>query len=175
MIELYLLLGLMILGAIVALESKDLISATISLSVVGFALVLIFMILMAPDLALVQVVVEALSTVIMIAAILKTTREDTSDAFGLRKVALWGFGLIFLVVFMFFVRQVVELLPQFGHPIMRMAKGYLEHGLAKTGAANLVSSVILDFRGYDTLGEATVLFTAVMGVIAVLRRRGRKT
>jgi len=49
----------------------------------------------------------------------------------------------------------------------------LNQGLSKTGAANLVTSVILDFRGYDTLGEATVLFTAVMGVIVVLRKIGR--
>ncbi len=38
----------------------------------------------------------------------------------------------------------------------------------------MVASILLDFRGYDTLGEATVLFTAVMGVLAVVRRVGRK-
>jgi len=39
----------------------------------------------------------------------------------------------------------------------------------------LVAAIILDFRGYDTLGEVTVLFTAVMGVIVVLRKIGRRT
>jgi multisubunit Na+/H+ antiporter MnhB subunit len=34
--------------------------------------------------------------------------------------------------------------------------------------------VILDFRAYDTLGEATVLFTSVIGIMAILRRPGRK-
>jgi multisubunit Na+/H+ antiporter MnhB subunit len=58
---------------------------------------------------------------------------------------------------------------------MRVAKTYVEDGLAKTGAANIVAAIILDYRGYDTLGEATVLFTAVMGVLAVVRRIGRKT
>jgi len=37
-----------------------------------------------------------------------------------------------------------------------------------------VTAVILDFRAFDTLGEATVLFTAVIGVLAVVRRTGRK-
>jgi multicomponent Na+:H+ antiporter subunit B len=37
-----------------------------------------------------------------------------------------------------------------------------------------VSSVILDFRAYDTLGEVVVLFTAIVGVLAVLRGIGRK-
>ncbi len=57
---------------------------------------------------------------------------------------------------------------------MRVSQNYLAEGLKKTGATNLVASVILDFRAYDTLGEATVLFTAVIGVLAVLRRIGRK-
>ncbi len=65
-------------------------------------------------------------------------------------------------------------LPEFGYPIMRVADTYLKEGLVKTGASNLVASVILDFRAYDTLGEATVLFTAVIGVLAIIRRIGRK-
>ena len=57
---------------------------------------------------------------------------------------------------------------------MKVAKQYLETGLPSTKAVNLIASVILDFRGYDTLGEATVLFTAVIGVLAVVRHIGRK-
>ncbi len=174
MIELYLLLALMILGAIIALEAKDLLSAIISLGIVGFGLVLAFLILQAPDLAIVQIVVETLSLIILIAAILKTSREDTAEAFGWKKGLLWGGGLLFLIIFMLFVNQAVKSLPEFGSPVMRMAQNYLDLGLEKTGAANLVASVILDFRAYDTLGEAAVLFTAVMGVIAVLRKTGRK-
>ena len=77
-------------------------------------------------------------------------------------------------MFLFIGAQAFKDLPAFGHPIMRVAQTYLQDGLAKTGAANVVSSVILDFRAYDTLGEATVLFTAVIGVLAVVRRIGRK-
>ena len=65
-------------------------------------------------------------------------------------------------------------LPPFGEPIMRVATTYLKEGLPKTGAANIVASVILDYRAFDTLGEATVLFTAVIGVLAVVRRIGRR-
>lgn len=43
-----------------------------------------------------------------------------------------------------------------------------------TGSANIVTSVVWDYRGYDTLGEATVLFTAVLGVAMLFRAvRGR--
>jgi len=43
-----------------------------------------------------------------------------------------------------------------------------------TGSANIVTSVVWDYRGYDTLGEATILFTAVCGVAMLFRAvRGR--
>ncbi len=173
-IELYLLVALMILGSIIALEAKDLLSAIISLGIVGFGLTLAFLILQAPDLAIVQIVAETLSLIILIAAVLKTTREDASQNSASVKILIWGTGLVCMIVFMNFASQVVRLMPQFGFPVLRMAQHYIDLGLEKTGAANLVTSVILDFRGYDTLGEATVLFTAVMGVVAVLRRTGRK-
>jgi multisubunit Na+/H+ antiporter MnhB subunit len=57
---------------------------------------------------------------------------------------------------------------------MLVAREYIALGLEKTGAANVVAAIILDFRGYDTLGEATVLFTAVVGVLTIMRRAGRK-
>lgn len=174
MTELYLLLVLMILGAFAAIEAKDLLSAIISLGIVGFGLTLAFLILQAPDLAIVQIVAETLSLVILIAVVLKTTREDTSQAWSFGKILLCGIGLTCMGAFMFFAGQAIRHLPQFGFPVLRMARNYIDLGLERTGAANLVTSVILDFRGYDTLGEATVLFTAVIGVIAVLRRPGRK-
>ena len=64
-------------------------------------------------------------------------------------------------------------LPQFGNPFMRVSGEYLGRGLRETGAANLVGAVLLDFRAYDTLIEASVLFTAVLGVAVVLRTIGR--
>jgi multicomponent Na+:H+ antiporter subunit B len=174
MIEIYLLLGLMIIGAINALEADDLISAVISIGVVGFSLVLAFIILQAPDLAIVQIVVETLTLIILIAAILKTTRDDTTEPFSLKKLSLWSGGLILLSIFIIFTGYVFRLLPPLGFPVMRMAEHYVSMALEKTGAANIVSSVIMDFRAYDTLGEATVLFTTVVAVMAVLRKIGRK-
>lgn len=40
----------------------------------------------------------------------------------------------------------------------------------ETGANNAVTSVVFDYRGFDTLGEATILFTAVAGVVLLFRR-----
>src|SRR5665648_899986 len=57
----------------------------------------------------------------------------------------------------------------FGESTLRMAGPYIEGATEKTGCANLVTGVVFDFRGYDTLGEATVLVTAVLGVLTILR------
>jgi multicomponent Na+:H+ antiporter subunit B len=48
---------------------------------------------------------------------------------------------------------------------------YIEEGPRATGVPNVVTAVLASYRGYDTLGEVTVVFTAGAGVIALLRRR----
>ena len=171
---LILLMILMIIGAIIAIQSKDLLSAAISAGIVGFSLTMVFLVLQAPDLAIVQIVVETLTLIILIAAILKTTMEE-SKVKKSAVVIYSGLGtVILLAILLFFLADTSKELPDFGCPNLRMSEVYIEQGLKKTGAANLVASIILDFRGYDTLGEAAVLFTAVMGVLAVLRREGRR-
>lgn len=168
--ELHLLLFFMIIGALIAVEARDLLSSVVAVGAVGFALCLAFLILKAPDLAITQLVVEILCLIILIRA---TLRKDLPLVIKGR----WFFNtvgtLVFIAVFLFFAHSALKELPAFGHPIMAVVKRYLEQGVAETGAVNLVAAVILDFRAYDTLGEATVLFASVIGIMAVLRRPGR--
>lgn len=69
-------------------------------------------------------------------------------------------------------------LPAFSDPKApihtHVAPRYLQEGLAETGVPNIVTAVLASYRGYDTLGETTVVFTAGIGVIALLRRRRRR-
>jgi multisubunit Na+/H+ antiporter MnhB subunit len=171
MFELYVLLLFMILGAIIAVEVKDLLSSVVAVGAVGLGLSVAFLILKAPDLAITQLVVEILCLIILIRATLK---RDIPPLERGKEVVSAIIVLLFIGGFLFFAYLALKDLPSFGHPIMRVSQNYLAEGLRKTGATNLVASVILDFRAYDTLGEATVLFTAVIGVLAVLRRIGRK-
>ncbi len=48
---------------------------------------------------------------------------------------------------------------------------YIAHGLQENGGSNLVTSIVVNYRGFDTLGEVTVLFLSVAGAGFVLRRR----
>jgi multicomponent Na+:H+ antiporter subunit B len=69
-------------------------------------------------------------------------------------------------------------LPAFSDPQApihtHVAPRYLKEGLKETGVPNIVTAVLASYRGYDTLGETVVVFTAGAGVIALLRRRPRK-
>jgi len=168
--ELQVLLLFMIFAAIAAVEIEDLLSSVIAVGAVGLGLSLVFLILKAPDLAITQLVVEILCLIILIRA---TINKDLP----LIRDGRWIFNtfstLLFVALFLIFAYFALKELPIFGQPIMRVAKEYIEKGLEKTGATNIVAAIILDFRGYDTLGEATILFTAVMAVLAVIRKVGR--
>lgn len=64
-------------------------------------------------------------------------------------------------------------LPRFGQENERaaiVAQRYIEKGLEETGAVNIVSGMILDYRAFDTLGESHVLFTALICVMILLRK-----
>jgi len=176
MIELYVLLLMMLAASIVAIEIKDLLAAAVSLGIVGFSVAIMFILLQAPDLAIVQIVVETLTVVFFAAVILRTTNSDSTVAGPFKKelvlptVIFVLFGLAFLALSASVLRE----LPPLGSPTMLVAAQYIAQGLERTGAANVVAAIILDYRGYDTLGEATVLFTAVVGVLTIMRRAGRK-
>ena len=173
MLELYLLLGFIIIGAIVAIEIRGLLSSVVALGAVGFALTVIFFLLRAPDVAITQLIVEIIVLVVLIRA--TGIKKDMTESFGgireiFSAVITFAFIMVFGLLFLWSIRE----LPAFGEPLLTVSKNYLTQGLSKTGSSNLVTAVLLDYRAYDTLGEATVLFTAIAGAIAVLRSKGRK-
>lgn len=176
MFELYLFLIFMIVAAVIATEIRDLLAAVISLGAVGFSVAIMFIFVQAPDLAIVQIVVEVLTVVIFVAIIMRTTHVDETIGKKLSGIHIFSivlyafFAILFLVVM---IRSLYQL-PAFGNATMRVASDYIRMGLPQTGGANLVADVILDFRALDTLGEATVLFTSVIGVAALVRKTGRK-
>jgi len=164
-------LGIMIIGSVVALELKDILSAIIAIGIVGLGVSVAFLFLQAPDLAIVQFLFEIFAIIILIKAFIKKDYHvETPSRINLY---LSGITVIILVVIFMFSIPIFKSLPAFGEPLMTTSQYYLENGAAETGAANLVSSIILDYRAYDTLGEVTVLFTAILGALTVLRIKSR--
>jgi len=171
MLDIQILLIMMVVGAVIAVESRNLLSAIVAVGLVGLFQSLAFLLLMAPDLAIVQLVVEILGIVILLRATIK--RDTISPEGGFRFLPVFA-GIVLAAPIVIAACLTALELPAFGHPLMSVAKTYIADGLAKTGAGNIVAGIILDFRAYDTLGEAVVLFTAVIGALAVLRKVGRK-
>jgi len=78
--------------------------------------------------------------------------------------------VFFMIIAVFFVFSALMMHP-FGVPEETdMDDEIIKEAQNETGTNNGVTSVVFDYRGFDTLGEATVLFTAVAGVIMVFRR-----
>ncbi len=169
------LLIFMIIAALVALETRDTLAAVVALAAVGIGTSIAFLFLGAPDLAITQVVVEVLVLLILIRATISrdvTTIQEGKPQFGMT-IAVSSLLILFL-----FSLHMVEVLPVFGLRAHTGLAGnpslhYLGEALAETGAANVVTAILLDYRVFDTIGEVTVLFVALIGVWTVLRKKGR--
>ncbi|MFO8235817.1 MAG: hydrogen gas-evolving membrane-bound hydrogenase subunit E [Bacteroidales bacterium] len=168
------ILGFMIIGAIYALHANDLLSAVIAQGIVGYGLVICFLHLKAPDLAIVQIVVETITLIIMVAVVLDSSRKEIKAKLDFKGIINIITGLVIIGFLIYFFSLATSSLEVFGEHTLRMSETYIKEGAEKTGAANLVTGVLWDFRAYDTLGEATILFTAALGVLTVLRLKGKK-
>lgn len=166
-----LIIILMVISSLVALELDDLLSSIVSIGVAGYGLSVVFLLLGAPDLAITQIVVEILALVILVRA---TIQRDTTRMAGFKAIFLVLVAVFSIGTLLYFAAIYLYQLPNFGSPLMSVSKDYIAQTLEKVGAANIVSAVILDWRAIDTLGEATVLFTAAVGVVALMRKNGRK-
>ena len=168
------ILGIMIVGSIVALEQKNVLSAIITVGIVGLGTSMIFLFLQAPDLAVVQFLFEIFAMVIMIRAFIKPDYHKLEPS-GINKVMTF-ITIVVLAGFLYLSIDMLKNLPKFGEPKMTTSSYYVEdgHGAKETHSANIVTAIILDYRAFDTLGEATVLFTSILGVLTILRIRTKK-
>jgi multisubunit Na+/H+ antiporter MnhB subunit len=166
--------GLMIIGALYAIHARDLLSSVIACGIVGYSLVICFLLLKAPDLAIVQIVVDTITLIIMVAVVLDSSREEKYLKMDAQGYVTAATGVLFILIFLWFFIASIQQLDVLGKSTLRMAGPYIEGAAQKTGSANLVTGVVFDFRGYDTMGEAVVLVTAVLGVLTILRLKGKK-
>lgn len=83
-------------------------------------------------------------------------------------------AVVLLVCIGLVVLLAISELPLYGSPDTPaqnyVAERYIEGALADTGALNMVSAIVIDYRAYDTLIETTVLFTAIIAVFLVLKK-----
>ncbi|MGE0371274.1 MAG: monovalent cation/H+ antiporter subunit A [Gammaproteobacteria bacterium] len=136
--------------------------ALILLSVVGLIVALTFARFSAPDLALTQLSVEVVSIILLLLALYFIPRHDTIDSSTARRLrdivlaVLAGSGIGFLC-WSLLIRT---------HD--SISSYYLQQAVPGGGGSNVVNVILVDFRGFDTLGEITVLAIAAVGIFTLL-------
>lgn len=167
MLEIYILLILMIVGAVLALEIKDLLSSVIIVGAVGLCLSAAFLLLMAPDLAMTQLIVEIVLVILLVRA---TVSKDSRSLNGKKDYGFFVCVVGGIVLFLSQSAYVIEKLPIFGKPLMRISRTFLTEALTRTKAANVVAAITLDYRVFDTFVAMIGLFAVVIAVMAISRQ-----
>jgi multicomponent Na+:H+ antiporter subunit B len=169
-------LTLLAIVTIAIVRQRSLFGVVILASIYSFLMASVLIVLDAVDVAMTEASVGAgVSTVLLLATLhlvktteMKRVRPNLLPLFaslGTGAVLVWG----------------TLVLPPFGTPDAaihkHVAPRYIADSIKETNVPNVVTSVLADYRGYDTLGETTVIFTAGIGVMLLLRkvrRRGRR-
>ena len=167
------LLTLLALTALIIVRLRNLFAAAMLAGIYSFLGAGWMLLMDAPDVAFTEASVGAgISTVLLLGTLALTTREEKPSRrlrwLPLIAVLITGAALIYATFDM----------PRYGDPqapIHRhVATRYLEESDAEIGIPNVVTSVLASYRGYDTLGETTVIFTAGVAVLLLLRWPGRR-
>jgi multicomponent Na+:H+ antiporter subunit B len=168
-----LLLALALGLAVAALRVRDLPGAVLVLGAYGLVLSLIWAGLGAVDVAFTEAVVGAgASTVFFLAALLRSSANRTEPRPRAHRAALLAAALLGGALF-----WASRDMPAFGDPASApsafVSPRYIESALAETATPNIVTAVLGDYRGYDTLIETVVIFTAGLACWLLLREPDR--
>jgi multicomponent K+:H+ antiporter subunit A len=153
---------LLVAGALLVATHHRRLRAVVLAGVIGLVTALSFEALSAPDLALTQLSVEVVSTALLLmglALLPATSPRESSGARRLRDgvLALAGGAGVAWLAWLALTREPTSL-----------SWYFLEQSVPKGGGGNAVNVILVDFRGYDTFGEITVLGIAAIGVLAML-------
>ena len=108
---------------------------------------------------------------------MKNVKKKKAEEFGKVKSIYRIVALVLMVLLFFMLATVMLGMPNIGDKNNpdnnEVARRYIENGLEETGAVNIVSGMILDYRAFDTFGESCVLFVATICVTIMLRLDGQ--
>ncbi|MFZ3175691.1 MAG: hydrogen gas-evolving membrane-bound hydrogenase subunit E, partial [Thiobacillus sp.] len=137
--------------------------ALVTIGVVGLVVALAFIKFSAPDLALTQLSVEIVTIVLLLLALYFLPQHAAPEK---DRARLWRDGAIALTAGAGTAALAWAVLTR---PYDTIAGYYLENSVPGGGGSNVVNVILVDFRGYDTLGEITVLALAGLGIVAMLQ------
>ena len=159
-------IGLAVLGLLAVLIAQSRLIAILSLGIQGTALALIFLLFGAPDLAFTQLMVEVLSVVIL-TIVMTNLKLDARDH---RPFEDWARDGTLAVVCGAGVSLLLMLVLN-GTLDTRLSDFFTATSVPIAHGANVVNVILVDYRGFDTLGEISVVMGAGIAILALLRRK----
>ena len=154
-------------------------TAILAIGAMGLAVAVLFILEPAPDVALVQIVVDILSLVILVLAITKIPRTQRAKAQGLteslsdsRGVQIRDAAVSIAIGFLVMLLTLVAL--ESRPRESEVAEYFAQNAKILTGATDIVGAVVVDFRALDTLLEITVFSLAGLGIYTLLYHAAKK-
>jgi multicomponent K+:H+ antiporter subunit A len=145
-----------------AILHRQRLAALLFLSVVGLGVALVFARFSAPDLVLTQLSVEVVSIILLMLILFllpRQNRRDSSVQRLWRDAVVAGVGGLSLGLLTFAIIT---------RPLDSISTFFLAESVSGGGGTNVVNVVLVDFRGFDTFGEITVLAIAAIGIFGLL-------
>lgn len=158
----------MIIAALTVLFTNHRVVAIVALGAVGYMVSMFFVIFRAPDLALTQMVVETVTTVLFLLCFyhLPKLKKDIERI---------PFKLTNLIISLAVGLTVTILaLSANGHKLFEPITSFFENAFELAGAKNIVNAILVDFRGFDTMLEISVLTIAGLGVYVLIHQRSKR-
>jgi multicomponent Na+:H+ antiporter subunit A len=164
-----LLLGLLAMAAaLAAVRSRSRIGAIVALGAVGYSIGLLFLLFGAPDLAMTQIAIETVTVMVLLLAFRHLPHFIRVSSWTARArdatIAVAVGGLMTLLV----------LAATRTRPPDPISDAHLALSVPEAHGHNVVNTILVDFRGLDTMGEVTVLAIAGFGIVALLKLRPRQ-
>ncbi|MBW4080886.1 Na+/H+ antiporter subunit A [Paenibacillus sp. S150] len=154
----------MLAGALAIPFAKSRISAILLTGMVGYMVTLLFILFRAPDLALTQMIVEVVSVTLFLLCfrhLPRLTREKVKFRLKLPKLIISiGFGVIMMLV---------ALAALGSSPFESISSYYVENSYTLGGGKNIVNVLLVDFRGFDTMFEITVLGLVSLAIYSMIK------
>ncbi len=174
------LTAFVILTAVATALLRDTLAAIIVFAAYSLGMALFYTLLLAPDVGLTEAAIGAgVTTILLLVTIAKTSRPSTETIFanvnwpaavlsaGLAAVLLATVGAIPVENFLGGATPVTGAA---GTPGEAVTGHYITETYRETGVTNAVTAVLAAYRGFDTFGEAVVVFAAGVAVVVVLHR-----
>jgi len=181
-------LGMIVCAAAIMLPgTESRIVRVLLLGVCGFTVVGIYVVYKAPDLVLTQLMVEIISVFLFLLVLRLLPKSIHGKPVGRIWRGFLGLSAGIVMAWMTLVSAPVDpaddpdaerlgaaLMQASYEPHLDPDEGYIVEDDRGGGGKNVVNVILVDFRGFDTLGEITVLSLAAMGVWSLIPRRKRR-